>query len=241
MDVESLGEAMVDILVTQGLVREPADIYGITDEQYTALAALDGLGERSVSILRESIEASKAQPAWRLLHGLGVRHIGASTAKSLMKQFGSFDAIAAADVEALAEADDIGKIVAQSVRDYFDLPATTVRLQRLKDYGLTLAAEARETFDSPFTGKTCVITGTLQDMSRDQAKDLLERAGARVSGSVSKKTDFLIAGEAAGSKLTKAESLGVTVLDEATFRAMIEGGAAQSEPAADPEPDLFGE
>ena len=188
--------------------------------------AREGFGHAVVASHKEQpvggIEKSKENPPWRLLFGLGVRHVGAAGARALLAHFSDIDKLAAAGVDELILVPDIGPIVAESIGQYFGDDINRHQLDRLRAAGLTFAEEVTaQTADSPFSGKTCVITGTLNEMTRDAAKELLLSHGAKVSGSISAKTDFLIVGENAGSKLAKAEAAGVTVLSEGVFREMI--------------------
>ena len=222
MDIDSLGEAMIELLVDNSFVRTPADLYELTAEQHDQLSRFEGHGSRSIEKLFDGIEKSKKNPPWRLLFGLGVRHVGAAGARALLAHFSDIDKLAAAGVDELILVPDIGPIVAESIGQYFGDDINRHQLDRLRAAGLTFAEEVTaQTADSPFSGKTCVITGTLNEMTRDAAKELLLSHGAKVSGSISAKTDFLIVGENAGSKLAKAEAAGVTVLSEGVFREMI--------------------
>ena len=219
MNIEGLGEALVDQLVTSGLVSNYADVYALTLDQ---LAALERMGKKSAANLIAEIDASRNAEIWRLLHGIGIRHVGEGGAKALAAAFGSVAAVRQAPVEVLQAVPDVGEVVARSVRRFFDEPANAALLDRLAALGVctqvvpVAAAAAR-----PLAGKTYVITGTLESMSRDEAKEALEALGAKVAGSVSKKTDALIAGKDAGSKAERAAALGVPQLDEAAFRALI--------------------
>jgi DNA ligase (NAD+) len=180
------------------------------------------MGKKSAANLIAEIDASRNAEIWRLLHGIGIRHVGESGAKALAAAFGSVAAVRQAPVEVLQAVPDVGEVVARSVRRFFDEPANAALLDRLAALGVctqvvpVAAAAAR-----PLAGKTYVITGTLESMSRDEAKEALEALGAKVAGSVSKKTDALIAGKDAGSKAERAAALGVPQLDEAAFRALI--------------------
>ena len=221
MDIDSLGESMVDALVDHGYVSHAVDIYELQPSDYQAMTKIAGLGVGKMELLRQGIEKSRSNPPWRLLHGLGVRHVGAKASQLLLRRFGSFQAIADATVEELTEIDDIGPVVAASVRQFFDDEANQDLWQRLESAGVQLAEEARETVESPFTGKTCVITGTLSALTREKAKELLAELGANVAGSVSAKTDMLVVGEKAGSKLAKAQQLGVRTVSEAELLELL--------------------
>ncbi len=239
MDIDSLGEAMIKLLVDEGFIHSPPDLYELDDAQFARLAEFPGLGVKSVTKLRQSIEASKSRPPWRLLHGLGIRHVGAKVAQTLLAEFGSLTALGQASTGDLEAIPDIGPIVAEAIHAFFALEKNQEIMTRFRDAGLTFeAATPVVKADSPFSGKTCVITGTLTSMTRDEAKEFLTRLGANVSGSVSKNTDFLIAGENAGSKLTKAQQLGVTVLTEEQFNKKLNAGANNDSPQ-DTQPELF--
>lgn len=220
MDIDHLGESLVNLMVDHDFVAAAPDFYELSDEEFERLTTFEGLGEKSVQKLRESIQASKQNPPWRLLHGLGIRHIGSKVAQILMAELHSIDNLASASQEQLEAIPEIGPIVADCLIEFFQNERNRDLLDRLREAGLTFEAEQQEIVESPFTGKTCVVTGTLQDMSRDDVKALLTKLGAKVTGSVSKSTDFLIAGEKAGSKLDKAEKLGVTILSEEDLRRM---------------------
>ena len=217
MDIEGLGYKTLWALVEKGLVQDPADIYTLTAEQ---LEQLDGFAEKSITNLLTQIEGSKDRPLWRLLVGLNIRHVGTHVAQVLATAFGSIDALTAATVDDIDDVEGIGPEIAASVREWFEDPENLALLERLRAAGLRTADEraAAAPKEGPLTGKTVVLTGTMPSMTREEGTELAQEAGARVASSVSKKTDFVVAGENAGSKLTKAESLGVEVIDEAEFR-----------------------
>lgn len=228
MDIECLGEAMVILLVDRGYIRTPADLYELPDAKWRELMLIPGLGEKSMANLRKAVEKSKQNPPWRLLFGLGIRHVGAKAAQTLMGHFNSIDALAAASVEDLQKVPDVGPVVAESIVAYFRDPGNQQHLARLKAAGLTFAGAAPRTVrESPFTGKTCVVTGTLTGYSREQAQELLASLGAKVTDSVSGKTDFVVVGANPGSKVDKARKLGVRILLEPEFRQLagLEPGA----------------
>ena len=220
MNIEGLGESLVDQLVTRGLVRDYADLYALTVE---AVAALDRMGKKSAANLIAEIEASRTADLWRFLHGIGIRHVGEGGARALAAGFGSVAAIRSATVEQLQAVPDVGEVVARSVRSFFDEPRNASLMDRLAAAGVCtqVVDVAAAAAPKPLSGRTYVITGTLDSMSRDDAKAQLEALGAKVAGSVSKKTDALIVGRDAGSKAEKAKALGVPQLDEAAFRALI--------------------
>ena len=218
MDIEHLGEAVVNQLFDRSLISGIGDLYQLEKDN---LLDLEKFGEKSADNLINSIEASKGNEVWRLLHGLGIPHIGAQSAKDLVRHFKSIQAISTADEETLESVDGIGAVVAEALHAWFNEEANQDLIARLEAYDLNMEIEVVEAADGPFKDKTVVITGTLPSLSRDEATALIEAAGGRASGSVSKKTDFLLAGDKAGSKLAKAEKLGVPVLDEATFKNML--------------------
>ena len=223
MDIEGLGPAVVEQLVEQGLVKDLGDLYELKVE---ALSALERMGEKSAQNLLDGLDRSKEQPFDRVLFALGIRHVGATVARTLARTFGSLDALCRASVEELEATPEIGPTIARSL--YASLPALPALdrvLYKLENRAkLQFAMEAEEAVApaSYFNGKTAVITGTLSGYSRDEAAALIERLGGKTTSSVSKKTDLLIAGEKAGSKLTKAQALGVAVLDEAAFIAQLQ-------------------
>lgn len=222
MDIETLGESMIELLVDNDFVRSPADLYEFTDDQQCRLTEFGGLGERSVQKLLDALEQSKSNPPWRLLFGLGIRHVGERAARTLIDFYSDIDVITKVPSDQLTEVPDIGPIVADSIVEFVQNDANQLILERLRAAGVKFkVAVAAVRSDSMFYGKACVITGTLSDLTRDQARDMLLNLGAKVSGSVSAKTDFLIAGESAGSKLDKAQKLGVRILDETEFKEML--------------------
>ena len=219
MDIEGLGEAMVDQLVTAGLVRALPDIYAL---QAGEVSALERMGEKSTANLLNAIEGSKQQALWRLLFGLGIMHVGAALARKLADKYHTLDKIAAASVEDLENTEDVGEIVAREIHDFFRLPHNKKLVEALRKRGLNFGErdERAAPASQELTGETWVITGTLS-RPRDEIAELIRRHGGTVSGSVSKKTSYVLAGEEAGSKLDKAKSLGVTVIDEAALRGRL--------------------
>ncbi|MGF2734682.1 NAD-dependent DNA ligase LigA [Marinobacter sp. DUT-1] len=211
LDIEGLGDKWIDILVDRGMVKTVADLYHLKVKDLTSL---ERMGEKSASNLVNAIESSREPVLWRFLYALGIREVGEATAKGLASHFGTLEAIADADEEALQEVPDVGPIVAGHIRSFFDQSHNQETLQALKDAGVRWQEEVVEQGEKPLQGETWVLTGTLSGMTRDEAKEKLEALGAKVAGSVSKKTACVVAGEAAGSKLAKAEQLGVPVLDE---------------------------
>jgi DNA ligase (NAD+) len=212
MDIRGLSYARIEQLVAAGLVEDAADFYTLTAEQ---LLPLDRMAVKSAEKLVSAIDASRAQPLARLLNALGIRHVGAVAAQLLARRFGTIEALQAATIEEIVAVRGIGEVIAQSVREFLDDPAAQVLIGKLVAARVQMTEPDVQTGDGPFTGLTVVLTGTLPTLSRTDATALVERAGGRVTSSVSKNTSFLVAGEEAGSKLDKAKSLGVEVIDEA--------------------------
>ncbi|PYT00493.1 MAG: DNA ligase (NAD(+)) LigA [Acidobacteria bacterium] len=220
MDIEGLGWVLIETLVGNGMVKDVADIYKLS---VTDISNLERKAEKSAKKLIDQIEASKDRGLERLLYGIDIRHVGERTAKILAKHSRNIDKLAAATVEELEAIHEIGPTVAASVYEWFQNPLHMNLVNRLKAAGVKTSTEVGEIIeDERFTGKTFVLTGTLEGFTRDEASKLIEQRGGRVSSSVSKKTDYVVAGSEAGSKLTKAESLGVAVLGEAEFRSLLE-------------------
>ena len=226
MDIEGLGPAVVQQLVDSGLVRNAADLYSL---HAADVAKLDRMGEKSAENLIRAIENSKANDLAKLLYGLGIRQVGAKAAQVLSAHFGSLDALAAATEEELTAVGDVGPITARYVVEYLAADQSKDLLRRLREAGVNLESTAQPVGDR-FAGLTFVLTGELSAYSRKEAGEKLEALGAKVSGSVSKKTSCVVAGEAAGSKLRKAQELGVPVIDEAQFLTLI--GEGEGDPAA---------
>jgi DNA ligase (NAD+) len=222
VEVEGLGEKLVDQLVDGGLIRSLPDLYRLG---FSTLAALDRMADKSAHNIVDALEQSKATTLPRFLFGLGIRHVGEATAKELARHFGDMDALMDATEEQLLAVNDVGPTVALSIRTFFDQPHNREAVQQLRACGIHWPAiEATSDAPKPLAGLTFVITGTLPTLGRDAAKALIENAGGKVAGSVSKKTSFVLAGTEAGSKLEKAQELGVAVIDEAVFREMLDGG-----------------
>ena len=220
VEVEGLGEKLVDQLVDAGLIHTLPDLYRLG---FTALAALERMADKSAQNVVYALEKSKDTTLPRFLFGLGIRHVGEATAKALARHFGQIDAIMDATLEQLLEVNDVGPTVAQSIRTFFDQTHNREVVEQLRACGIHWPAlEAASDAPKPLAGLTFVITGTLPTLGRDAAKDLIEAAGAKVSGSVSKKTSYVLAGSEAGSKLDRARELGVAVIDEAALRQMLE-------------------
>lgn len=221
MNIDGCGPSVINQLLDAGLVRDAADLYSLRRED---LLQLERMGEKSADNLLQALAASKENELDRLLFALGIRHVGAKVARTLAAQFGCADKLLEAQPEQLAQIRDIGAKIAESVVTWFSVPTNRDLLERLAAAGLKMtftAPEAKE--DNPFFGKTLVFTGTMPTLGRAEAKTMAQDVGAKVSGSVSKKTDYVIAGEEAGSKLDKARQLGVTVIDEAEFLRMLQG------------------
>jgi DNA ligase (NAD+) len=217
MDIDGMGEVLVNQLVDKGLVKSIADIYELKLEQ---LAELERMGEKSAARIIKGIEASRQKPLSRVLNGLGIPFVGERTAAILAETFGSLDAIANADVETLQQAEEVGPKVAQSIRRFFDEPHNRELIERLRGYGLQFTQEKKAKAGGRLAGLTFVITGTLPTLSREEAKAMIKAAGGKVTDSVSNKTSYVVAGEAAGSKLDKAKKLGIPIIDEARLREM---------------------
>jgi DNA ligase (NAD+) len=216
MDIEGLGYMTVMALLRRGLIQDPADVYRLTAED---LSQLDGFADKSIDNLLRAIEASKDRPLWRLLVGLNIRHVGSHVAQVLASAFRSIDAIAAASEDEIDAVPEIGPEIAATVRAWFDDPENLALAEKLRAAGVRLEDEApADEGPKPLEGMTIVLTGGLDTLSRDEAVRLAQQAGARVSSSVSKKTDFIVAGENPGSKLDQAVKLGVEIIDERQFQ-----------------------
>lgn len=226
MDIEGLGPAIVQSLLDAGLIHSQADLYYMKAED---IAALEGMGERSAAKLLEELEKSKQNPLERLLYAFGVRHVGQKTAKVLAQTFSSIQALTEATEEQLTETPDIGQKTALSLSDWLHSQQGQRLIERLQQAGVNMTQPESQAGDT-FAGKTFVLTGTLQSMTRSECQKLIESLGGKVSSSVSKKTSYVLAGEEAGSKLEKAQKLGVTVITEEAFQAM--AAAPASEEAA---------
>jgi DNA ligase (NAD+) len=220
MDIEGLGDRLVDQLVDNAVVGTPADLYKLG---VVALAALDRMAEKSAANLLDAIEASKQTTLARFIFALGIRNVGERTAKDLARHFGSLDRLLAADAARLQQVPDVGPVVASSMAHFFAEPHNREVIEQLRAAGVRWEeGEAQASVSGRLAGKVFVLTGTLPTLSREQAGGLIEAAGGKVSGSVSKKTDFVVAGSEAGSKLEKAQRLGVAIIDEAGLLALLE-------------------
>lgn len=223
LDIEGLGDKWIELLVDKGMVKTVADLYGLSKEDLTGL---ERMGDKSASNLLAAIDKSRHPVLWRFIYALGIREVGEATAKALASHFGTLEAIAEADEEALQQVPDVGPIVAGHIRSFFDQSHNQETIDALRTAGVQWQTETITAEPKPLLGETWVLTGALSGMTRDEAKERLEQLGAKVAGSVSKKTACVVAGEAAGSKLTKAESLGVKVLTEEAFVAFLESHSA---------------
>jgi DNA ligase (NAD+) len=220
MDIDGLGDALVDQLVDRKLIANVADLYRLTQEQ---LQNLERMGKKSAEKLLANVEASRQQPLPRILNGLGIPFVGERTAQFLAEAFGDLDAIAAAGEDELQKAEEVGPKVAHSIRGFFEEQRNRDLVERLREQRLPFHYEVPKRTGGALSGLTFVITGTLPSLSREEAKERIEAAGGKVAGSVSRKTSFVLAGEEAGSKLAKAQELGVKIIDEATLVHLIEG------------------
>ena len=218
MDIDGMGDVLVDQLVTRGMVRSVADIYDLTMEQ---LLGLERMGQKSAEKIIKNIDRSRKQPLPRVLNGLGIPFVGERTAQILADTFGSLDALMTADEETLQQAEEVGPKVSQSIRQFFHEPRNRELVERLRQAGLTFEHAIQKKIGGPLTGKTFVLTGTLPNMAREDAKLRIESAGGKVTGSVSKKTDYVVAGDEAGSKRDKATSLGIPVIGESELLEML--------------------
>ncbi|NLL63133.1 MAG: NAD-dependent DNA ligase LigA [Ruminococcaceae bacterium] len=218
MDIEGMGDAVVEVLVNEGLISNPADIYALKEED---IAKLERFGEKSARNLIFAIEKSKEKDLANLISAFGIRHVGEKAAKLLSEYFGSMDAILVASVIEILEIEGFGQVMAESVVEFFTKPETIDLIGRLKEHGLNMQSK-KERIDNRFMGQTFVLTGTLPTFTRQAAGELIEKYGGKVSHSVSKKTTYVLAGEEAGSKLEKAQQLGIKVINEEEFLKMIE-------------------
>ena len=221
MNIDGMGEALVDQLVDGGLVKSVADIYGLTADQ---LAGLERMGKKSAANVISNIEKSKHNPLPRVITALGIRFVGERTAVFLAEAFGNLDKIAGATMEELQQADEVGPKVGESICQFFREPRNHELIERLRAAGLRFDYESRRKPAGPLRGLTFVLTGTLPHLNRDDAKRLIEAAGGKVTSAVSKRTNFVVAGEDAGSKLDKARELGLRVIDEEQLLDLIKVG-----------------
>jgi DNA ligase (NAD+) len=217
MNIDGMGDALVNQLTERGMVKNVADIYGLTKKD---LLSLERFADKSAQNILNEIENSKKLPLERVIYGLGIRFVGERTAQFLAEHFGSMDALMNAKEDELLEVDEVGPRIAQSIAEFFQEPKNRELIERLRKAGLTFAGKKKER-GTKLVGKTFVLTGTLPHYSRDEAKKLIEDAGGKVTGSVSKKTDYVVAGDDAGSKLDKAKELGVKVIDEKEMKRLV--------------------
>ncbi|MBK7631553.1 MAG: NAD-dependent DNA ligase LigA [Ignavibacteriales bacterium] len=226
MDIEGLGEALIDLFVDKGLITHFSDIYKLKDKR-DKLIEIERLGEKSIDNLLKAVEVSKAQPFAKVLFALGIRYVGTGAAQKIADHFNSIDDIIAASEEDISSIYEIGPSISKSIKQFFSYKKNLLLIEDLHKSGLTFTSEKKKVVQSALTGKTFVLTGTLSAFSRDDAGARIISLGGKVTSSVSKHTDFVVAGEKAGSKLSKAESLGVKVLDENTFIKMLEENEKQ--------------
>jgi DNA ligase (NAD+) len=217
MNIEGMGDALVNQLVETGMVKDVADIYNLTEEN---LLTLERMGKKSAENILSEIKKSKEAPLERVIYGLGIRFVGERTAQFLAEAFGSMDALMNASEEELQEVNEIGPRVSAAIREFFDEPKNVALVERLRKAGLKFTGQKKERATT-LAGKTFVLTGTLPRYSRDEARKLIEDAGGKVVGSVSKKTDYVVAGDEAGSKLDKARELGVAVIGEKEMEELV--------------------
>ena len=220
LNIDGLGEKVIDQLLEAGLIQTPADLYRITEEK---LLTLERFGKKSAANLVEAIEKSKETTLARFIYALGIRHVGESTARDLAQHFRSLNALMSADADALLKVNDVGEVIAQSIIHFFEEPHNRHVIENLVDLGVHWPTPEASAVNDLVSGKTFVLTGTLPSMGREEAKALLLAQGAKVASSVSKKTDYVVAGAEAGSKLEKAQALGVAVIDEAKMLEMLKG------------------
>ena len=219
MNIDGLGEKIIVQLLENNLIENIADIYTLTIDE---IASLKKNGKKFAQNLINSINTSKGNDLYRLITALGIRHVGAKASKILARKYRTMEALSMATAEELSTINDIGPIVANSIREFFDQEQTKDLLEKLKQAGVNMESlEQEENIDNRFEGKTFVLTGSLEKYSRNEAADIIEKFGGKTSGSVSKKTDYVLAGEEAGSKLAKAEKLGITIINENQFEELI--------------------
>src|SRR5262249_13139118 len=217
MNIDGMGESLVNQLIASGLVKNVADIYALTKKD---LLGLERFADKSAQNILNEIENSKKLPLERVIYGLGIRFVGERTAQFLAEHFGSMEALEQASAEELQNVNEVGPRIAESIVEFFGIAANRELVDRLRKAKLTLTGEKKQR-GTKLAGKTFVLTGTLAHFSRDEAKKLIEDAGGKVTGSVSKKTDYVVAGTDAGSKLDKARELGVNVIDEEEMQGLL--------------------
>ena len=218
MDITGLGEAIVEELINRGLISNIADIYKLTFED---IASLKKNGKKFAQNLIDSINKSKENDLYKLITALGIRHVGTKASKLLARKYKTIDDLMEASLEDLSMINDIGPIVANSIKEFFTQEQTIDLINKLKELGVNTKSLEENIDDNRFEGKTFVLTGSLEDFTRGEASNIIEKYGGKTSGTVSKKTDYVLAGEEAGSKLTKAQNLGITIISEEEFKNMI--------------------
>ena len=218
MNIDGLGENIISQFLDKGLIKDISDIYKLTFED---IASLKKNGQKFAQNLIDSINKSKENDLYRLITALGIRHVGAKASKLLARKYKTIDNLMEASFEDLSMINDIGPIVANSIREFFVQDQTIDLIKKLKELGVNTKSLEEDVDDNRFEGKTFVLTGSLEDFTRGEASNIIEKYGGKTSGTVSKKTDYVLAGEEAGSKLTKAQSLGVTIISEEEFKNMI--------------------
>jgi DNA ligase (NAD+) len=224
LDIEGLGEERVSQFVDAGLLEDAADVYALTVDK---LVPLERIGERSAQALVDSVEGSKSRPLWRVLVGLGINHVGPTAAQALSRSFDDLDAIMSASEEQLTAIDGVGPTLAQSIQRWASIDRNQRLIERLRDAGVNFEGEAAPAIadeDATLADLSFVLTGTLEHRSRDEAAAEIAARGGKVVGSVSKKTSYVVVGESPGSKLAKAEQLGVPIIDEAAFEQLLDKG-----------------
>lgn len=221
MDIENLGSAVVEQLVSKGLAVKIPDLYTLTEED---VMSLEKFAKKSAQNLIDAVQASKKQELWRLIHGLGIPNVGKQSAKDLESNFESLFSIAGAEIAQLEAVEGIGTVMAQSINTWFSNSENKELIEKIQNLGLNLSSSSKVNNDGILSGKILVITGTLPNMNRREATQIIESAGGRISSSVSKNTDYLLSGEASGSKYNKAKKLGIRILDEASFRQLLQTG-----------------
>lgn len=222
MDIKGFGTVYIEELVRLGYIKNVADIFALKQHRDTLIEQGIIGKEKNTDKLLDVIEKAKENDAYKLLTGLGIPNVGKAAAKAIMNHFKTMENLQDATVDELMAVNDIGEISAECIRSFFAEEKNKEIIERLRTYGVNMEAESTEIIESPLTGKTVVVTGTLPTLGRKEAAELIERFGGKVSGSVSKKTDYVLAGESAGSKLTKAQELGITIISEAKLHEMLE-------------------
>ena len=218
MNIDGLGENIINELLERGLIKGIEDIYTLSFEDF---ASLKKNGTKFAQNLVDSINTSKENDLYRLITALGIRHVGSKASKILARKYRTMENLSNATFEELSEIKDIGAVMANSIREFFSQEQTKNLIEKLKQDGVNMECLEEQSDDNRFEGKTFVLTGTLETMTRKEAEDIIEKLGGKTSGSVSKKTDYVLAGEEAGSKLTKAQNLGITIISETEFKEMI--------------------